>query len=90
MPTPRKLLNFNFDSTNVPDDLLCSEGEILLYLRALKLDVKKSTGVNGISAVMLKCTTYAIAPSLKQLFNLSITTGKISQRLEVCLSGPNP
>ena len=74
MSTPTKLLNFNFDSTNIPDDLLRLEEEILLYLRAL--DMKKSTGADGISAVMVKCTAYAIAPSLKQLFNLSITTGK--------------
>ena len=74
MSTSTKLLNFNFDSTNIPDDILCSEDEILLYLRAL--DVKKSTGADGIFAVMLKCTAYAIEPSLKQLFNLSITTGK--------------
>ena len=52
MSTSRELLNFNFNSTNITDDLLCSEEEILLYLRAL--DMKKSTGTDGISAVMLK------------------------------------
>ena len=38
--------------------------------------MKKSTRADGISTLMLKHTSYVIAPSLKMLFNLSITTGK--------------
>ena len=72
--TSKELSNFNFESSNMPDDLLCSEEEILVYLR--DLDVKKSSGADGISAVMLKHTAFVIAPSLKRLFNLSITSGK--------------
>ena len=49
--------------------------QFLLYLR--DLDVKKSSGMDGISAVMLKthCLCYCTY-SLKRLFNLSITSGK--------------
>ena len=64
---------FPIDSSNFPDELLCSEEEIELHLRVL--DVKKSSGADGISAVMLKRTAHAIAPSLTTLFNLSLKTG---------------
>ncbi len=74
MSTRGELINFQLDSTNMPAELLCSDEETLSYLRAL--DVKKSSGADGISALMLKRTAYAIAPSLKTLFNLSISTGK--------------
>ena len=72
--TTSESINFQLNSTNTPDDLLCTEEEILKYLQAL--DVKKSSGADGISALMLKRTAPAIASSLKELFNLSISTGK--------------
>ena len=37
--TTSESINFQLDSTNTPDDLLCTEEEILKYLQAL--DVKK-------------------------------------------------
>ena len=37
----------------------------------LKLDVSKSTGIDGISVKILKHTAPNIAPSLTKLFNLS-------------------
>ena len=67
-------VNIDVDSFSLPDTLLCSEEEIQLYLRAL--DVKKSTGADGISALMLKRTAHVISLSLKILFNRSLTTGK--------------
>ena len=72
--TTRESINFQLDSTNIPDDLLCTEEETLKYFQAL--DVKKSSGADGISALMLKRTAPAIASSRKELFNLSISTGK--------------
>ena len=47
----------------IPGDLHCLEDEILPYLK--DLDIKKYTGADGTSAVMLKHTAFAIAPSLK-------------------------
>ena len=61
--------------SNLPDDFLCSEDTLLPLLTTL--DVKKSTGADGISALMLKNTAHSITPSLSKLFNLSIKTGKV-------------
>ena len=41
----------------------------------LKLDTTKSTGHDGVSSKMLKCTSFSIADSLCKLFNLSLSTG---------------
>ena len=60
-------------SQECPDDLLCTEEEVLELL--LSLDVTKSSGPDGISARMLKATATSIASSLCRLFNLSVTTG---------------
>ena len=58
-----------------PEDLYCTEDEVceLLY----HLDTSKSNGPDGISARMLKSTAASIAPSVSQLFNLSIRKGRI-------------
>ena len=43
----------------------------------LKLDVSKSTGIDGISAKILKHTAINIAPCLTKLINVArLTTGK--------------
>ena len=56
-----------------PDDLLCSVEEIQWLLE--HLDTSKSNGPDGISARMLKLTVPSIAPSITNLFNVSIQTG---------------
>ena len=63
-----------------PDDLLCTEEEILDYLSSL--DTAKANGPNGISARMLKETALSIISSLTKLFNTSIKLGKSSIRVE--------
>ena len=56
-----------------PDEILCT-GDYL-YELITNLDVTKSSGVDGISARMLKQTSASIVPSLTKLFNLSLRTG---------------
>ena len=41
------------------------------------LEVKKASGMDGISAHMLKATAHSIAPGITQLFNISIRLGRI-------------
>ena len=54
-----------------PDHLLCTTHDIEQLLKGL--DVLKANGPDGISAHMLRATSESIAPSLRSLFNLSIT-----------------
>ena len=42
-----------------------------------KLNIKKATGTDNISAKLLKMTASAIAESLTNLFNYSLDTGRI-------------
>lgn len=60
-------------STACPDCLLCTIDEVLSLIRGL--DVSKANGPDGISAHMLKSTALSIAPSLCDLFNISISNG---------------
>ena len=53
-----------------PDELLCSEEEVLHFL--MQLDTTKATGPDNIPARMLKETARAITPSLTKLFNISM------------------
>ena len=59
--------------SSCPEDLLCSVEEIQWLLE--HLDTSKSNGPDGISAKMLKLTASSIAPSITNLFNVSIRTG---------------
>ena len=68
--------------------MLCSEE--VIYNLLLNLDVTKSTGVDEISARMLKHTSYSIAPSLTKLFNLSLTTGKFPSEWKMARVVPIP
>ena len=54
------------------------------------LDPSKASGQDGISARMLKCTAYSIAPSITKLFNLSLTTGTIPSVWKKSLIVPIP
>ena len=58
-----------------PSELLCSEESVIEQLSYL--DTTKSTGTDGISSKMLKCTALSIADPLHKLFNLSISTGTL-------------
>ena len=57
------------------EDFYCEVEQVEELL--LKLDMLKSSGPDGISRKMLKCTAACIAPSVTQLFNLSIRLGKL-------------
>ena len=57
-----------------PDELLCTESEILKFLKAI--NISKASGPDNISGRMLKSTATSIAPpSITKIFNQSITTG---------------
>jgi len=58
-----------------PHELLCATEEVEHFL--LSLDKSKATGLDRVSATMLKCTATSIAPSVTRLFNLSIQSGKV-------------
>ena len=60
-------------SPSCPESILIAEEYVATAL--LKLDVSKSTGIDSVSARMLKSTALSIAPSLTKLFNLSIIAG---------------
>ena len=53
-----------------PEDFLCTIDEVQWLLN--RLDTTKSNGPDGISARMLKAVAPSIAPSITELFNLSI------------------
>ena len=55
-----------------------------------KLDTGKANGPDAISAHMLKNTASAIAPSVTELFNLSIRTGQLPKDWKVCHVVPIP
>ena len=57
-------------SISCPDELLCSEEEVLHFL--MQLDTTRATGPDNIPAQMLKETARAIIPSLTKLFNISM------------------
>ena len=54
------------------------------------LDVSKSSGPDGISAKMLKHTAVGIAPSITQLFNLSIKNGRVPRDWKLSTVVPIP
>ena len=56
-----------------PTELYCYEDQV--YELLCGLDTSKSNGPDGISSRMLKSTALSIAPSVAQLFNLSIRVG---------------
>ena len=66
---------YRLDPLCCPDDLLCSEEEVIDLL--LSLNTSKANGPDGISATMLKSTAHSIAPGLTKLFNKSISSGRM-------------
>ena len=71
--------NFQAETTlSLPDHILCTEEEVVNLVSGL--DTGKASGPDGISGRMLKGTIQSISPVLTDLFNLSISTGKIPQK----------
>jgi len=70
---PINTITLDSDHICSPDNL-CTEEEICKMLQSL--DVSKANGPDGIFARMLKSTANAIAPSITNLFNHSITCGR--------------
>ena len=68
-------------STSAIENVVVFEQYVATAL--LTLDVSKSTGIDGISARMLKATALSIAPSLTKLFNLSTTSGSLPDSWKV-------
>ena len=67
-----------------PSELYCHEDQVCELLCGL--DTSKSSGPDGISAKMLKFMAISIAPSIAQLFNMSIRTGKVPNAWKLALS----
>ena len=70
------------------EDLFCEVEQVEELL--LKLDTSKSSGPDGISGKMLKCTAACIAPSVTRLFNLSIRLGKLPDAWKASFVVPIP
>ena len=76
------------DLAACPEDILCTKDFVLEQLT--NLDVTKATGCDGISARMIKSTAVSIAPSLTELFNMSISTGVYPSDWKVARIVPVP
>ena len=74
--------------TLCPEDLLCTEEEVLDLLQ--QLDTSKSSGPDGISAKMLKGVASSLAPVLVQIFNLSILDVKVPSQWKFSRVVPIP
>ena len=72
----------------LPDDLVCSEDDILNMLS--KLLTSKATGSDGISGRMLRETCYPLVSSITRLFNLSLEIGEIPAEWKVAQVCPIP
>ena len=73
---------------HIPDDLLCTEEEVLGALSSL--DTSKASGPDGLSPTMLKATAAGIAPALTRLFNMSLLTGCLPADWKVAWVTPVP
>ena len=71
-----------------PEGILCTGQEVFNLLNTL--DTNKTSGPNGISGKMLKSTAISITPILTELFNLSITSGKIPSKWKLSSDVPIP
>ena len=71
-----------------PEDILRTKQEIFNLLNAL--ETNKASGPDGISGKMLKGTAISIAPFLTELFNLSITSGRIPSKWKLSSVVPIP
>ena len=86
--SPMDVQSIEIDPNSCPEQLLCTEEEVLFLLTSL--DVTKASGPDGISARMLKATAAAITPAVTKLFNLSISTGSFPQAAKSSVVVPVP
>ena len=86
--SPMDVQSIEIDPNSCPEQLLCTEEEVLFLLASL--DVTKASGPEGISARMLKATAAAIMPVVTKLFNLSISTGSFPQAAKSSVVVPVP
>ena len=68
------------------DDILCTPEEVEHLL--LDLDVSKANGPDLVSARMLKNTATSIAPSIANLFNLSLCHGIVPECWKYSMISP--
>ena len=73
---------------NLTVDFMCIEEEV--YNMLISLDINKANGPDRISAKMLKETATSITPSLKKLFNISISSGKFPEKWKLSSIIPIP
>lgn len=78
----------NTSSNEFPEDLLCSEDEVLNLLYSL--DVTKANAPDGISANMLKNTAHSIVSGVTIIFNLSLKNGELPTEWKVSAVNPIP
>ena len=71
-----------------PKQLLCTIDEVFFLIKSL--DLSKANGPDGISAQMLKGMAHSIAPSLINLFNISIRLGHFPERWKTSSVVPIP
>ena len=76
------------DQDSCPEQLFCTEDDVLEML--LSLDTTKSSGLDGISATMLKQTAVSIAPGITKLMNTSIRLGKLPTAWKISSVVPVP
>ena len=69
-------------------EMFCTVTEVEQFLQ--DLEVSKASGPDKISSRMLKMTATSIAPSITELFNLSICTGKIPDQWKESMIVPIP
>ena len=69
-------------------EMFCTVAEVEQFLH--DLEVSKASGPDKISSRMLKMTATSIAPSITELFNLSIHMGKIPDQWKESMVVPIP
>ena len=76
---PESPIDINRYSTlrgeNYPANLLCTEEEVFDLICGI--DPTKSSGIDQISARMLRATATNITPAVTKLFNISVKTGEL-------------
>ena len=82
------LIDTSLPPSECPSELLCTEETVLELLTTL--DTTKSTGIDGISSIMLKYTSVSVADSLHKLFNHSISTGMFPSDWKLARITPIP
>ena len=80
--------HFTCSANEFPDDFLCSVEEVEHLLASV--DPSKASGVDLLSAKMLKATATSIAPAITSLFNLSLTQGQLPAKWKLACIMPIP